>query len=178
MKENTKQKILKYLRIILPVTVVIYLYQLTIVDYISFCSLSVDYMLYYTTKSLFLFNLAGIALYFYCKQKIKSVKMLSLIIFFPVGLLFLVYFPFNVLAVINPHYDKYYFYERNGTEYYMISERFSALDGMELKFYKENSLVGFIKIRSQIVEEDLPIDDIDIQKERDHYWQKYFMKSQ
>lgn len=174
MKENTKLRLLKYVRIILPITLVMYLYELTIGDYISFGSLTIDYLFYYTTKSLFLFNLSMIVLYLYLKQKKKSLKIFSLIIFFPLGALFLLYFPFNIGAIINSPYNKYYFFEENDIKYYMISERFFALDDMELKIYKEKPVFFFIKHRSS-AEEDLLVEKgINIQKVRDKYIQRYF----
>ena len=178
MKEVTKQKLLKYLKIILPITLIIYLYELTIGDYISFGSLSVDYLFYYTTKAVFLFNVAAIALYVFLKQRNKIVKIISLIIFYPIAFIFIIYFPLNVWAVVNPHYDKYYLYENNNYKYYLISERFSALDGTEYKYYKEKPVLGFIKIRIEVNEEELAKYNIDIQKQEEIYWNKYIKRKE
>ncbi len=175
MKEKIKQKILKYLRIILPISLLIYLYELTIGNYISFGNLSIDYLFYYTTLSLFLFNLACVALYLYCIQKRKSLKIISLIIFFPVGLLFLIYFPLNIdLVTGTKNYDKYYFYEKNNTKYYIISERFTALDGPELKIYEEKPIIGFIKERVPANEQKLIKYGVDVSKAMNIYIDKYF----
>jgi len=174
MKENTKLKIAKFLQIVLPISLIIYLYELTIGDYISFGSLSIDYLFYYTTNSLFLFNLACIALYIYCKAKRKSIKRISLIIFLPVGILFLFYFPINVWTVTGPHYDKYYFYENNDAKYYIISERFGALDRAELKLYREKSIFSFIKERTPADEQQLINEGVDVTKAINIYVNKYF----
>ncbi len=174
MKDSSKQKILKYLQIVLPITLIVYLYELTIGDSISFGSLSVDYLFYFTTKSLFLFNVAGIALYFYFKQKNKIGKTISQAIFILSGFLFAIYFPLNVIWVIDSPYHKYYFYEENNTKYYLVSERFGALDGPELKMYKEKPIFSFIRKRIPADEQILHSKGVDVLKARNDYLKKYF----
>ena len=174
MKDSTKQNLLKFLKIFLPITLILYLYELTIGDYVSFGSLSVDYLFYYTTKSLFLFNFAGIALYLYLKKKDKNGKIFLLAMLIVSGFLFIIYFPLNVMWVINSPYDKYYFYEKDDIKYYIVSERFSALDGPNFRIYEEKSIFSFIKERIPADEQKLLKEGIDVSKARQDYIKKHF----
>ena len=80
----------------------------------------------------------------------------------------------NVMWVINSPYDKYYFYEKDDIKYYIVSERFSALDGPNFRIYEEKSIFSFINKRTPVDEQKLLEAGIDVPKAREDYIKKIF----
>lgn len=79
-----------------------------------------------------------------------------------------------IVENVSRNHKKYYFYKDKEYSYYMVSERFFALDGLELKIYKERPIFGFIKKRSIANEDKLIADGVDMRKATNAFIKKYY----
>lgn len=176
MKEKIISQISRGLNYFIPVIVILFIYEYFFAKSFSFSSALIDSFFWYTSFTVFLSILFFILLKIILDIKKKFIKGLAIGFIIPISLLLLIVATFNFITVENVSrtHKKYYFYKDKEYSYYMVSERFFALDGLELRIYKEKPIFSFINERTYADESKLVAEGVDIQKAREIFIKKYF----
>jgi hypothetical protein len=165
MKESTKIKLAKVIKVLLVLLCTLLIFQVTLAPNFSFSNNIVDNLFYSTSSYVGLSILLLLFILLILRSNRKWIRILSIIAIVPVGLFFLISLLF-MLPILLADYPRYYFFEKDGFHYYVVSERLFAFEGSrELKYYKEKTLWLFLKERKIVDEHELTTNGIDPYKQ-------------
>ncbi len=172
-----KRLINKIIISIIIISLLIYLSQITFAKSISFSSDQVDHFFHFTENNILLLVLILILVLIFYNSKETWQKIILGIIGIPILLVFFVatLFSLGVIFTTKSANLRYYFYDRDGYNYYVISERFWAFEGSSnLKYYKEKPLFLFIKHRPEVTKQELIESGIKIEEVNEKFFKIYF----
>lgn len=156
--------------------IVILMFQLTIAEDFSFSVGEIDRYLHFCSSiTICIILLITLSYFFINKSRLGqriTIGLLSLpvIVFFMMSLLFLS----AVIFANEKTTMKHYFFEKDDYKYFVTSERFWAFEGSSnLAYYKEKTIIGFIKYRPSVSYEDLESKGIDMKYVTDKFYEKF-----
>jgi|WetSurMetagenome_2_1015567.scaffolds.fasta_scaffold40115_4 hypothetical protein len=172
-----KRLINKIIISLIIISVLIYLFQITVAKNLSLSSDQVDHLFHFTQNTILLLVFILILALIFYNSKETWQKITLGIIGIPILLIFFVATLFSLGVIFTPKSAniRHYFYEKDGYNYYVISERFWAFEGSSnLKYYKEKPLFLFIKHRPEVSEHEISINGINLRDVNEQFFKKYF----
>ena len=158
----------KILIVLIIFFVLIFIYQITFAQNISFSNDIVDHFFHFTqtVNAVFIFFLLLCLLFINSKETwqkvITGILVLPVILFLLLG----VVMSSGIVFARDETNMRHYFFNKDGYNYYLVSERFWAFEGSSnLKIYKEKPLFLFVKERLSVDENELINNKVDYVKE-------------
>lgn len=173
MQSSIQSVLIKILKGIIVLLIIVYLFQVTFAERISFNNFIIDNFFYFASY----FSLITIALFssvlMFLITKNRWLRISSFIVTIPFGFMLFILLLFTVPTVLTD-FPKYYFFKKDGYHYYVTSERVFGFEGSRnLKFYKDKKLVLFLKERLRVSESELILNSIDPNKQSSKLWELY-----
>ena len=166
--------VIKIINIILALFILILIYQLLYADHYSFSNDRIDLFLHHSTASntVFVIFLILLLLLLYSK-KIWQRLLLGLLTLPVIGILLLfLLFSAGIVGLLQEFLIRQYFYQKDGFNYYLISERYAAFDHMNFVIYKEKPVFLFLKKRERVNEAELIKNKIEMKNVYSEYYKK------
>lgn len=176
-KQMENRIVKKVILIILLILIIIFVFQITFAKSLSFSNDNVDHFFHFTQNTIIISIVSIILLFLFINSKRTGHRIVIGMVSLPVILLFIVSVIFSIGIVFKNDSTnvRYYFFNKDGYSYYVVSERFYAFEGSSnLQYYKEKPLVFFIKQRVYVSEEELNDLGIRISEVNKIFLKKYF----
>jgi hypothetical protein len=172
---KSKIIVIKIINTTLILFIFVLIYQLAFADHYSFSNDRIDLFFHNSTVSntVFIFLLIIILLFIYSKKNWQKLLLGLLIIPIAGIFLFVLLFTAGIVGLSQEVLIRQYFYQKNGYNYYVISERYFATEHMNFVIYKEKPVFLFLKKRERVKEAELMNYRIDM----DNVYKQYFKKS-
>lgn len=167
MVEGKKILLKKTILLLMAFSLIVIIYQITLAQNISFSNDIIDHYFHFSEFSMLVFLGLLMIIYLVLISSRAWQKILLGITIIPVVLILLISIFFLSGAVFAPSQAnaRYYFYKKDGYNYYIVSERYVAFEGSaNIKIYKEKPLFLFIKERKVVNDDELLKNKVDINK--------------
>ena len=136
-KEKFKKLLIKIINAALLVSILILIFEITFADKCSFSNDRVDLFIHHTQTPLMVFILLSILVLLFLFSKKNWQKLVTSILAIPFLLimLFIILFFSKFITMPDEVFVRHYFYQKDGYNYYIVSERYAAFESRNLIEY-------------------------------------------